>query len=123
LGKGGEGRDNHIRFYCFLAGLIPGKVQNLKSTPDTRQAYVTLNWDKPDNFKAAGDVTMYDIRFKTYGWDLEDYSRMSVKASETSVLLTRQSGLKSLTKYKFEVRARNDGHEGRWSSISDYSGM
>ena len=103
--------------------MIPGKVQNLKSTPDTRQASVTLNWDKPDNVKAAGDVTMYDIRFKTYGWDLEDYTRMSVKASETSVLLTRQSGLKSLTKYKFEVRARNDGHEGRWSSISDYTGM
>ena len=107
--------------------MIPGKVQNLWSTTDTSQASVTLNWDKPDNVKAAGDVTTYDIRFKAYGLDLDDlfqeYSGVTVKAPATSVLLTRQSGLTPLTKYKFEVRARNDGHEGRWSGVSGYSGM
>ena len=84
---------------------------------------MTLTWDKPDNAKAAGDVTTYDIRFKACERDSEKYSGMTVKAPETSVLLTRQSGLKPLTKYRFEVRARNDGHKGRWSTVSNFIGM
>ena len=83
---------------------------------------MTLNWDKPDNVKTAGDVTKYYIRFKPYGRDSEEYCQ-SIKAPVTSILLTRQCGLKPQTKYKFEVMARNDGHEGSWSGVSDYIGM
>ena len=114
--------EGHSVFNCFRSGLIPGKVRNLRSTPDTRQTSVTLNWDKPDNVKAAGDVTTYDIRFKPYRRDSEDYRGMTVKAPAMSVHLTRESGLKPLTKYILEVRARNDGHEGSWSRVSEYIG-
>ena len=52
-----------------------------------------------------------------------DNCEVTVKAPTTSVVLTRKSGLKPLTKYVFEVRARNDGHKGEWSSVSEYIGM
>ena len=48
---------------------------------------------------------------------------MTVKAPERNILLTRESGLKPLKIYKFEVRARNAGYEGNWSEISEYIGM
>ena len=46
-----------------------------------------------------------------------------MNASATSVHLRRQYGLKPLVKYDFEVRARNSGHEGNWSTVSKYIGM
>ena len=52
-----------------------------------------------------------------------DYCEGSVKASATSVHLTRRNRLKPLTKYDFEVRARNSGHKGNWSTVSKYIGM
>ena len=54
---------------------------------------------------------------------MEGYFKVTVKAPATSVILSRESGLKPLTKYDFEVRARNSNHTGRWSAVSEYIGM
>ena len=51
------------------------------------------------------------------------YERVTVKAPETSICLTRESGLKPLMKYEFEVRSRNAECVGKWSSVSKYIGM
>lgn len=53
----------------------------------------------------------------------EGYFKMTVKAPTTSIVLTRESGLKPLTTYDFEVRARNANHSGNWSAVSEYIGM
>ena len=48
---------------------------------------------------------------------------MTVDSLATSVFLTRENGLNPLTKYQFDVRARNADHcEGEWSRISEYFG-
>ena len=68
-----------------------------------------------------GDVKSYDIRFKPYGSE-GNYCKETVVAPATSILLTRDSGLKPLTKYKFDVRARSVSQEGKWSELSEYIG-
>ena len=69
-------------------------------------------------------MSSYDIRFRPSGSVREsDYCTKCVNASATSVHLRRQYGLKPLVKYDFEVRARNSGHEGNWSTVSKYIGM
>jgi len=100
------------------AALVPGPVLNLRSSLDTNKHSLSLNWDKPNNAQASGDVTAYDIRFRPSGsMTGEDYCKMTVRAPITSILLTEESGLQSLRTYDFEVRARNDGHKGRWSRL------
>ena len=108
----------------MFAALKPGKVQNLRSTLTPHEASLTLNWDQPNNISTAGDVTAYDIRFKESGGGGGNsyYSIMTVNVPARSIRLTRESGLKPLTKYAFEVRARNFHCQGEWSCISDYIG-
>jgi len=106
----------------LFAALKPGEVQNLRSTLNPIEASLTLNWDQPINTTTAGDVTAYDIRFKMYGGN-NYYSVMAVNAPARSIHLTRESGLKPLTKYTIEVRARNFHCQGEWSYISEYIGM
>jgi len=105
--------------------LVPGQVQNLRSTLDTNIPTLTLNWDKPSNVKTAEEVTAYDIRFRPAGsWWRKGYHTMTVDSSATTVPLTRENGLNPLTTYDFEVRARNAGlHEGEWNKVSKYIGM
>ena len=69
-----------------------------------------------DSLKSADSKTLKSVR-------KNDYCEVTVKAPTTSAVLIRKSGLKPLTKYVFEVRARNDGHKGEWSSVSKYIGM
>ena len=69
-----------------------------------------------------GDVKSYDIRFKPCGSE-GNYCKETVVAPATSIILTRDSGLKPLTKYKFDVRARSVSQEGKWSELSEYIGM
>lgn len=110
--------------HFLSAALVPGQVQNLRSTLDTNQPSLTLTWDKPKNVKSDRDVSNYDIRFRPSGSVREsDYCEGNVKASATSVHLTRRNRLKPLIKYDFEVRARNSGHKGNWSTVSKYIGM
>ena len=104
---------------------------------DTSRPSLTLNWSKPNNVKSAGDVTKYDIRFRpvqttTRHCDIqsqsrsgpqEDYCTITVDEPTTTAFLARESGLKPLIKYDFEVRARNSSHEGKWSKVSEYIGM
>jgi len=107
-----------------LSAVVPGQVQNLKSTLDTNAPSLTLHWDKPSNVKAAEEVTAYDIRFRPAGSSRsKDYRNMTVDSPATSVLLTRENGLNPLTTYDFEVRAQNDYCEGEWSKVSKYIGI
>jgi len=104
--------------FLSYAALVPGPVQNLRSSLDTNKHSLSLNWDKPNNAKASGDVTAYDIRFRpSESRTGEGYRKMTVRAPITSILLTEESGLQPLRTYDFEVRARNDGHEGKWSKL------
>lgn len=105
----------------FPAALIPGQVENLRSTLNTNKPSLFLNWDKPKNVQKIEDMSMYTIRFKPSG-SVGDYCNMTVKASTTSVHLKRRHGLKPLMKYDFQVRAQNDHHEGQWKRVSEYIG-
>ena len=108
---------------CDFSDLFPGEVQNLKSTLDPNTASLTLAWERPSNCETAKDVTAYDIWFKPCtSLEREGYCKTTVKASATSVHLTRESGLKPLMNYQFEIRARNAGYDGNWSRISKYIG-
>ena len=109
----------------MFAALKPGEVQNLRSTLNTNEASLTLNWDQPNNVITAGDVTAYDIRFEASGiaGGNSCYSMMTVNEPARSILLTRESGLKPLTNYTLEVRARNFHCKGEWKCISQYIGM
>ena len=84
---------------------------------------MTVNWDKPNNFKVAGDVTAYDIRYRpsNSSW-IAPYNETTVNAQETSIVLTKESGLNSMVIYDFEVRARNADCKGEWSRVSEYIG-
>ena len=111
-------------FPLFPAALVPGQVQNLRSTLDTNIPSLTLNWDKPSNVKTAEEVTAYDIRFKPAGsWWRKDYHKMTVYSPATSIYLTRENGLNPRIRYEFEVRAQNDHSEGEWNKVSKYIGM
>jgi len=107
--------------YINYTALVPGQVQNLRSTLDTNAPTLTLHWDKPRNMTTGGDVKSYDIRFKPCGRE-GNYCQKTVVAPATSIILTRESGLKPLTKYILEVRARSDFQEGKWSGLSEYIG-
>ena len=100
------------------AALVPGPVQNLKSTLDASKHSLILSWDKPSNAKTSGDVTAYDVRFRPSASRIgEGYCKRTVNAPTTSILLTEETGLRPLTMYDFEVRAHNDGHEGKWNKL------
>ena len=95
----------------------------MRSVLDTSRPSLTLNWDRPNNTQSTEDVGTYNIRFRPSGSVGEDtYCMMTVNAPTTSIVLTREDGLKTLTKYDFEVRAQNDDHEGEWSTVSEYIG-
>lgn len=60
--------DSNIWFQQLLfspPAFVPGPVQNLRSSLDTSQPSLTLNWDKPNNIKTTDDV-MYDVHFKPF---------------------------------------------------------
>ena len=113
---------------CLYPALTPGPVQNLRATVDTRKPSVTLNWDPPANAKHPGDVTNYQIRF----WDNDrDLSKLKccnsvklVKGSTTNIVITREPGLRPMTTFTFEVRARSgDSVCQEWKSVSTVVGM
>ena len=53
----------------------------------------------------------------------DDCCKVAVYAPATKIVLTRESGLKPLTKFDFAVRARNADHGGEWSAVSEFIGM
>ena len=83
-----------------------------------------LEWERPMNCETDQDVTAYDIRFRPSGSSVEEgYCKLMLKAPTRSILLTRESGLRPLMKYDFEVRARNTSYDGNWSRETKYVGM
>ena len=107
---------SHSKLYP--AALAPGQVQNLRSTLDPDTPTLTLKWDKPKNMVA---VKSYDIRFQLCGRKGK-YCMKTVVPPATSIILRRESGLKALTKYTFEVRAQSVSREGKWSELCKYIG-
>ena len=103
------------------AALVPGHVQNVRSTLDTNALALILNWDKPRNTVTNGDEMSYDIRFKPTGSGWEGNScKLNVNPSATSIILTNESGLNPMTKYDFEIRVQSFYHEGKWTKDSKY---
>ena len=110
--------------FHHLLDLLPAEVQNLTPKMDPRTGFLTLEWDKPMNCETDQDVTVYDVRFKPCtNLERKDYQMMTVKATARNIILTRESGLKPLKNYQFEVRARNAGYEGDWSGTLEHIGM
>ena len=65
-------------FLLSPAALVPGQVQNLRSTLDTNIPSLTLNWNKPSNVKTAEEVTAYYIYFRpAASWWRKDYYKMT----------------------------------------------
>ena len=111
--------DLQIRY--IPAALVPGQVQNLRSSLDTNVPTLTLNWDKPSNMTTDGDVVSYHIHFKPTGSGWEgNYCTKNVIPPSTSILLTRESGLKPMTKYDFEIWAQSSHHKGKRTKHSKY---
>ena len=85
---------------------------------------MTLYWDKPDHMKHVGNVTAYDIRYRSSNsWWITSYYKITVDASVTVVVLTKESGFNSLLMYDFEVRPQYTDCQGEWSRISEFKGM
>ena len=102
--------------------LTPDPVQNLTATVNTHKPSVTLKWDHPANAGYPGDVTKYQVRF----WDEEKgfYNEEIVNGSTTTTVITRELGLRSLTKTTFEVRAcSGDDVSQEWRTVSTFVGM
>ena len=89
----------------MFSALTPGPIQNLTATVDAHKPSVTLNWDPPANAGYPGCITKYQIQF----WDKEKgcYNErpLTVDGSRTSIVITREIGLRPLTTTTFEVRA------------------
>lgn len=123
--------------------LVPGPVENLIPSIDPSQPSVMLSWNPPANSQYDGDVNSYEIRFKPErgdevdngasissvipyeGYETEDDSSITriISTKETSIILTRESGLIPLTKTTFQVRAENTNGKGEWKTVSTYVGM
>ena len=84
---------------------------------DTHNLSVTLNWNPPVN---GGDVTAYDISYRAFnGWWIHT---TTVKAPNTSVVLTREDYIYPFSTYEIMVRAQQTDFEGQWSKIYAYTG-
>ena len=86
---------------------------------DTHNPSVTLNWDPPANAADAGDVTKYEIRF----WAGVKFGETFVNGSTTTTVITRESGLRPLTRFTCNVRAYSGDDVGRvWRAVSTFVG-
>ena len=83
---------------------------------------MTLNWDPPAHAANAGDITNYEISF----WDNDSgfYDERFVNGSTTTAVITRESGLRPLTTFTFNVRAYSGDNASReWRTVSMFVGM
>ena len=111
---------NRIDIYLIATALIPDPVQNLTAAVDASKPAVTLKWDPPANAGCTGDVTEYQVRF--HGKEKGCYKKV-VNGSSTTTVITRESGLRPLTTFTFEVRARSgDDVSKEWRNVSTFVG-
>ena len=83
---------------------------------------MTLNWDPPANTAHVGDITKYEIHFRDN--DSSFHGEKVVNGSTTTTIITRESGLRPLTRFTFKVRAYNhDDVGGEWRTASTFVGM
>ena len=104
------------------AALTPDPVRNLTATVDPHKPCVTLKWDPPANAGCAGDVTKYQVVF----WNKQNgcYNEKLVDGSTTTIVITRELGLRPPTETTFEVRAYSgDDVSQEWRSITKFVGM
>jgi len=104
-----------------VTALTPDPVQKLTAVVDTHTPSVTLNWKPPANAAYKGLVTKYEIHFNSdNGFHGEEF----VNGSTTTTVITRESGLRPLTTFTFEVRAYcGDDVSGEWRTVSTFVGM
>ena len=101
-----------------------------------------LSWNPPANSQHDGDVNFYEIHFKPSeradevdnapinpsvieSYKIEDDSSITsvIVTRESTIILTRESGLIPLNKTTFQVRAENADGKGEWTTVSTYVGM
>ena len=106
----------------FTIALTPDPVVNLTASVNTHKPAVTLNWDPPANAGYPGDVTKYQVRFRNK--EKGCYNESAVNGSTTTIVITRESGLRPLTENTFEVRAcSGDDASQKWMTVSAFVGM
>ena len=106
----------------FFIALTPDPVENLTATVDSHKPCVTLKWDPPANAGNVGDVTEYQVCFRNKG--RRCYNEKTVNGSTTITFITRDSGLRPLTKTTFDVRAcSGDDVSLKWRTVSTFVGM
>ena len=115
--------DTH--FIYIATALTPEPVRNLTATVDAHVPSVALNWDPPANAAHAGDVTKYEIHFQDN--DSSFHGEEVVNGSTTTTIITRESGLRPLTTFTFNVRACSRGDVGNdvggeWRAVSTFVG-
>ena len=106
----------------IATALTPDPVQNLTPDVNSHEPSVTLNWDPPANAAHAGDITKYEICFQD---NETHFSGVKVEnGSTTATVITRQSGLRPLTTFTFNVRAcSGDDVSREWRTVSTFVGM
>lgn len=107
-----------------VSSALVGEVRNLTATlqpnhESESETFVVLQWDAPSK-DTEDKITAYDIRFRPDGEDA--YCEESVDGCNRMILLTKSSGIKPLTTYSFEVRARIEVAEGKWKAVLQYIG-
>ena len=114
--------DIHCIILYVATALTPDPVQNLTPAVDTHEPSVTLNWDPPANAAHAGDITKYEICFQD---NETHFSGVKiVNGSTTTTVITRESGLRPLTTFTFNVRAYSGGDVSQeWRTVSMFVGM
>ena len=108
--------------FIFAAALTPDPVQNLTAAVDAYEPSVTLNWGPPANAAYAGDVTKYGICFQDNETGVK-FGEMFVNGSTTAAVIKRESGLRPLTTFTFNVRAcSGDDVSREWRAVSTFVG-
>ena len=105
----------------ITAALKYGPVRNLSVAVDKLIPSVTLKWNPPLSALPTETIE-YLIRFKVDGsatWNQDEI----VAGSNTTVVLTRESGLVPLVRYHFQVRARSGEDEGDCKEVSAFYGI
>ena len=127
----------------FLAGLIPGLVQELKAVVEEHKPTMTLQWKVPSNIWNVKEVTSHEVRLKSSRQSAsfpyphkgsrqrqynatptqqksEQYQYLPSLGSHCRDMTLGREQLKPLTEYDFEVRAVSSDGAGPWTAVTQY---
>ena len=103
----------------FIAGLIPGLVQELKAVVEERKPTMMLQWKVPSNIWNVKEITSHEIRFKSCQQS-EQYHFLPSLGSDCRDITLGRDRLKPLTEYDFEVRAVSSDGAGPWTAVKKH---